>query len=243
MSLVTLAKEFKREIQLLIRLTHTNIAKIVDFGEAKIDGIEYSYFVTEFVEGKRFDEFWKECSGANFLDILRQVADALEYLHANSCFHMDVKEENIFVQAKAGSRPHAILLDMGGAKLFPEPREMLTAQTRYISTEKATRPERRSKLGKPVTYEQLWKWNVDLDLYALGAMIQRALLIQGLQSALARDLGDSGYRALQWIVEKLTEGAADEDISSRHYIRARANWERTCGDSIQNTHGPSAYVN
>jgi len=58
-----LKREFQKEIELLIKLTHTHICKIVDFGETTIDGVRYDYYVTEYVEGDHFDSYWKNCSG------------------------------------------------------------------------------------------------------------------------------------------------------------------------------------
>lgn len=216
----TLKKEFAREIQLLIKLTHENICKIVDFGQAGIGGNTYDFYVMEYIEGDRFDDYIKICTGQEFLEVLLQIINALEYLQANRGFHMDVKEENVFIQRKPGAKPHAILLDLGGAKLVPDAPMLMNAQTIYISTKKATRTERHEKLGHFVTYKQLWDWNIDLDFYALGIMVSRALKNDALRTQLRNFLTQSGLTGLEWIVSKLIEGSADDPIEKRYYQSA-----------------------
>lgn len=216
-----LKREFQKEIELLIKLTHTNICKIVDFGETTIDGVRYDYYVTEYVEGDRFDSYWKNCSGQAFIEVLLQLVSAIEYLHAHRCFHMDIKEENIFIQAKPEAKPHAILLDLGGAKQVPSPdSQLMRADTRYISTDKATRPDRLERIGKLVTYYEIWQWNADLDLYAFGAMISRALATDGLRGKIAEYLTRSGLMAFEWMIERVLEGSSDDPIEKRYYRSA-----------------------
>jgi HD superfamily phosphohydrolase/tRNA A-37 threonylcarbamoyl transferase component Bud32 len=217
LDLPILRKGFKREIKLLAELTHENICKIVDFGEAEINGVRYDYYVTEYIGGDRFDDYLSKCSGPEFLDVLLQALNALEYLHINSAFHMDVKEENIFVQLKHGAKPHVILLDLGGAKVIPSDPSLMEAATIYISSEKATRPDRRGKLSHPVTYSQIWNWNVDLDLYAVGALGDRALSNESLEEKLANYLTPSGLTGMKWIIKKLMDGFSDDPIEQRYY--------------------------
>lgn len=215
-----LQKEFAREIQLLIKLTHQNICKIVDFGKAEIEGIKYDFYVMEYVDGDRFDDYVNNCTGKEFLAVFLQIINALDYLQTNRGFHMDVKEENVFVQRKPGTKPHAILLDLGGAKLVPDSNTLMDAQTIYISTRKATRTERQGKLGRYITYKELWAWNIDLDFYALGMMLRRALENDALRTQLTEFLTKPGLTGLEWIVSKMLEGRADDPIESRYYQSA-----------------------
>lgn len=217
----TLERAFDREIRLLSSLTHTNIVKIVDFGKATLQSTTYPYYVMDYIEGRQFHEYWPDCSARNFLHVLDGILDALVYLHSKGYYHMDVKEENIMVQSFSDSEPHAVLLDLGGAKQASSAQLELGDDTIYVSTDKATREEKKKYLSRTVPRSQLRKWGVDLDLYAIGSMIKRALQKQSLGSEIDVQLGKSGRVALEWVTERLTEGQSDDPLEKRYYKSAR----------------------
>lgn len=215
-----LTEQFQKETALLAKITHTNIVKIVDFGVIDIDPTKYPYYVMEYIEGERFSNFWPRCEARQFVDVLAEVLDAISYLHSLGYYHMDVKEENVLVRSLA-SNPHAVLLDLGGAKQVTAPTGfLLSDRTIYVSTAKAARLERRPQLGKLVGRNQIAAWGEDLDLYAVGVMVQRALENQPLRESLAKELTPSGLTALQWIVERLVEGTSETPMTDRHYKSA-----------------------
>jgi HD superfamily phosphohydrolase/tRNA A-37 threonylcarbamoyl transferase component Bud32 len=224
LSLPRLQEKFTAEITLLSKITHTNICKIVDFGTYSPDSegrSVYPYYVMEFVEGARFGDYWSSCDGRTFLNLVAQLVDAVVYLHSIGYYHMDIKEENVFVRSQAESNPQTVLLDLGGAKPCPTSDLLALDSTTFISTEKATRRWRRPFLAQQISYDLLATWGTDVDLFAIGAMTRRALENEEVRRHISDALGSWGLVALEWIIERLVEGSSDDWLSAhRHYRTA-----------------------
>jgi serine/threonine-protein kinase len=86
---------FRREIALAARLQHPHLAPVLMAGE--MDGLPY--YAMPFVEGdslrKRLSR--GELPVAETISILRDVARALEYAHANGVTHRDIKPDNVLL--------------------------------------------------------------------------------------------------------------------------------------------------
>ena len=112
---------FTREAQLLAALNHPNIAAIygLEDGQGGDDASPTRVLVLELVEGPTLAE--RIGLGPipldEVLDIARQVADALEYAHAQGIIHRDLKPANIKL------RPDGVVkvLDFGLAKALAVP--------------------------------------------------------------------------------------------------------------------------
>ncbi|HEU0184771.1 MAG TPA: serine/threonine-protein kinase, partial [Blastocatellia bacterium] len=80
---------FQREARSVSALNHPNIITIYDFGQ--VDG-RY-YIVSEFVEGNTLRNFVgdRDVSLNQILDVMAQVASALEASHAAGVVHRDIK--------------------------------------------------------------------------------------------------------------------------------------------------------
>ncbi len=80
------------------------------------------YVLTELVEGETLSETLKRRGPLPLpeaVGIVRQAADALDYVHANLRFHRDVKPGNLMLEAAgAGAPPRVRLLDFGLARLM-----------------------------------------------------------------------------------------------------------------------------
>ena len=110
-----LLERLRLERQILARLEHPNIARLIDGGTTP-DG--RPYFVMERIEGERIDDWCLnhkldlEARIALFL----QVCDAVQTAHHRLVLHRDIKPSNILVAA--GGVPK--LLDFGIAKLLDD---------------------------------------------------------------------------------------------------------------------------
>jgi serine/threonine protein kinase len=104
---------FLREGKLLARLTHPNIARLIDAGMTP-DGDPY--LVLDYVDGVPIDQYCDsralsiEARLKLFLEVLAPIAHA----HANLIVHRDIKPSNVLVDASGGVK----LLDFGIAKLL-----------------------------------------------------------------------------------------------------------------------------
>ena len=108
-----LLERLRLERQILARLEHPNIARLIDGGTAP-DG--RPYFVMERIEGERIDH-WCARHGLDLrqrIELFRKVCDAVQTAHRRLVLHRDVKPSNILVTD--GGVPK--LLDFGIAKLL-----------------------------------------------------------------------------------------------------------------------------
>jgi serine/threonine-protein kinase len=100
---------FLREIELGKTLKHESIIGVLDSGEAA----SFLYYVMPFVSGESLRERLERIPQLpvdETLDIVRQVAAALDFAHARNVIHRDVKPENIMLD---GNR--AFVMDFGVA--------------------------------------------------------------------------------------------------------------------------------
>jgi serine/threonine-protein kinase len=108
-------ERFKHEGTLLARLTHPNIAHLIDAG---VTTTGQPYLVLELIEGAHIDQYCKtrgldiEARLRLFLDVLEAVAHA----HANLIVHRDIKPSNVLVRDDGVVK----LLDFGIAKLLED---------------------------------------------------------------------------------------------------------------------------
>jgi len=161
-------RRFRNERQILARLEHPNIARLLD-GGATAQG--FPYFVMEYVEGQ---PLLTHCQSLALglperLAIFLKVCAAVHYAHRRLIIHRDLKPSNILVTADGTPK----LLDFGIAKMLdPEPatgEERTLTQMRLITPAYASPEQFR---GEPVT--------VRSDLYSLGLVLWE--LISGQRS-------------------------------------------------------------
>jgi len=104
-------ERFYKEGRAAAKLNHNNIVQAIDVSESA----GYHYFVMEFVDGVTvYDELAKSrvYDEKKAVDIIIQVARALEHAHARGFIHRDVKPKNIMITADGTAK----LADMGLAR-------------------------------------------------------------------------------------------------------------------------------
>ncbi len=151
-------QRFRSEGQMLGRLDHPNIARLIDAG--LLDST-HPYLVLEYAEGKALDDY---CTAKNldvearvtlFLGVLAAVAHA----HSHLIVHRDIKPTNIFVTDSGAVK----LLDFGIAKLLDDATgaAALTKSGGSALTPQYAAPEQ--LLGNAVT--------TATDVYSLGLVL------------------------------------------------------------------------
>ncbi len=110
-----LKKKFINEAIALSQLDHPGIVRVSDVFEEN----GTAYFVMDYIDGLSLEEIVKK-EGAfpeeRALCYIRQICDALSYVHAHNRLHLDIKPGNIMVN----SCDKAILIDFGASKQYDE---------------------------------------------------------------------------------------------------------------------------
>jgi len=154
------AGQFRIERQILARLSHPNIARLLDGGHTE-EGAPY--FVMEYIEGSNIDAY---CGDHNLsitarLRLMQQLCAAVQFAHQNLIVHRDLKPSNILVTADGVPK----LLDFGIAKLLnsrisDSGSELTRARDRVLTPEYASPEQLR---GEPL--------GTVSDVYSLGTLL------------------------------------------------------------------------
>lgn len=156
-----LRERFLLERQILARLEHPNIARLLDGGTTEEGD---PYLVMEYVEGIPLDDYCRshQLPVRRRLELFLAVCSAVHYAHQHLVIHRDLKPGNILVTADGVPK----LLDFGTAKLLAEQLQPeVTQQGLRAFTPAYASPE--VILGQAVTTAS--------DVYSLGVVLYRIL--------------------------------------------------------------------
>jgi serine/threonine protein kinase/tetratricopeptide (TPR) repeat protein len=154
---------FRQEGNLLARLDHPNIARLIDAGI--LDDI-FPYLVIEYVDGLPIDEYCERehLSIEARLQLFQAALAAVAHAHSHLIVHRDIKPSNVLVTHGGAIK----LLDFGIAKLLDGDESAAPTKTSLRAlTPQYAAPEQ--LLGLPVTTQT--------DVYALGLVLY--LLLTG----------------------------------------------------------------
>ena len=177
-------QRFRSEGQMLGRLDHPNIARLIDAG---LLDETHPYLVLEYVEGQPIDAY---CAAKNLrvearVELFLGVLAAVAHAHSHLIVHRDIKPSNVFVSHGGSVK----LLDFGIAKLLDDATGAAALTKGGIAlTPQFAAPEQ--LLGKAVT--------TATDVYSLGLVLY--VLLTGRHPI----LGESDSSA-QFIHAVLTE--------------------------------------
>ena len=160
--LVTKLKhKFVEEAKALCHLEHKGIVKVSDVFEEN----GTAYFVMDYIDGHSLDDMVKKqgpLTESRALRYIRQVCDALQYVHSHNRLHLDIKPGNIMVDRN----DNAVLIDFGASKQYDE-----------VDGENTS-----TLMGKTPGYAPLEQIGNDVvkfmpatDIYALGATLYKVL--------------------------------------------------------------------
>jgi tetratricopeptide (TPR) repeat protein/predicted Ser/Thr protein kinase len=165
-------RRFEREARVASQLTHANVARVYDYGEAS-DG--RPFLVMELVAGTSLRERLKQgrMEPARAIAIVSGVLRALEEAHANGLVHRDIKPANVMI----GPAGEVKVLDFGLAKeILPAP---LAADASQVETVTASDTAPGMVAGTPgyMSPEQARGGLVDRrsDLFSTGLLLYYCL--------------------------------------------------------------------
>ena len=156
-----LKKKFIDEAVALCKLHHSNIVSVTDVFEEN----GTAYYVMEYIEGSSLNELIKtrgKLDEQTSLRYLRQVSEALCYVHSQNRLHLDIKPGNIMIDKE----DNAILIDFGASKQYDE------ANGENTSTLMGKTPGYAplEQMGNEVT-----QFYPATDIYSLGATLYKSL--------------------------------------------------------------------
>ena len=155
-----LLERFRQERQILARLQHPNIARLLDGGVTEEGD---PFFALEYVEGESIDAYCdrNRLSIEARLRLFQDVCRAVAYAHQNLIVHRDLKPDNILATADGQVR----LLDFGIAKVLAEGADSGTGTVLLAMTPTYASPEQ--VRGEPV--------GTTTDVYSLGVILYELL--------------------------------------------------------------------
>jgi tetratricopeptide (TPR) repeat protein/tRNA A-37 threonylcarbamoyl transferase component Bud32 len=155
-------KRFKQEAVIIDKLVHPNIIRIFERGEYN----DRLYIVMEFLDGIDLAEkieTEKNLLLGDCLHIMKQLADALAFIHSRNIIHRDMKPANVMVIHKNHDPNHIMLLDFGLSRMKFQSR--LTRTGVLVGTLNYMAPEQISDLH----------YSAAGDIYALGIIFYELL--------------------------------------------------------------------
>lgn len=153
-----------QEVEVLRRLQHPNIVRVIGAGTASADGAPY--MVLEWLEGvslRRYLHHRRQPQVSKVLHVVESMAGAMTAAHALGVVHRDLKPENVIL---SGPDQNTVkVVDFGMAKLPVALARLVTLRSTLFGTPQYMAPERAR--GKPVSPAT--------DVYALGVMTYEML--------------------------------------------------------------------
>ena len=178
-------EKFIKEASVLARLKHPHIVSVYDVFEEN----DTAYYVMEHIEGESLGDVVKRHGAldeATAVDYIRQIADALGYIHEQNINHLDVKPGNVMVSSEDNS---AILIDFGLAKHYDTSGGQTSSTPVGISHGYA--PFEQYKAGGVSSFSPA------TDIYSLGATLY--YLVTGKVPPSATDIGKDGIKTPDYL--------------------------------------------
>ena len=152
------AEVMRKEIAIMAQVRHPNLVLLI---AAVMDTENSPLIVTELLDislRKAYEE--KLLQGSSKLNIFRNIASALNYLHLHHCgeiIHRDVSSANVLLEAKPNNQWKAKLSDFGSAKLAIEAKTTAPGAPVYSA------PEVKKEMGIHQTAK--------IDVYSYGILL------------------------------------------------------------------------
>ena len=153
--------KFVKEAQNIANLKHNNIIRIHDVFEEN----NTAYYVMEYLDCGSLSDYVTDKGRLSEEEVsyIRQIADALAYIHEQKINHLDVKPSNILLDKKN----NAVLIDFGLSKHYNNTGDQTSSTPVGIS--KGYAPMEQYKQGG------VSKFSPETDIYSLGATFYKLL--------------------------------------------------------------------
>ena len=170
-------KKFYDEARLLAQFSHPNIVSVRRVFEAN----NCAYMLLDFIRGRTLETWLQGLDSPptqEELDLISEpLMSALELVHANRTWHLDISPENVMIRSSDGA---PVLLDFGASRFELKQHSQLVSalvfKTGYSAPEQYTS-----------NAERYGPWT---DIYAFAATLYRAIAGSRLPDATARQLGE-----------------------------------------------------
>ncbi|HET8839920.1 MAG TPA: protein kinase [Ktedonobacteraceae bacterium] len=152
-------RRFVREARLMASLRHPHLVEVYDTGECVIDGVTRYYIVMPLLTGGtlRMRIRRSPLGLAEVCQCLRDIASALDYIHAQGIVHRDIKGSNVLLNSEG----RCYLTDFGIARITSDATQ-LTSTGNVLGTVDYVAPE---------LFEVGRKADARTDLYSLGVLL------------------------------------------------------------------------
>ncbi len=151
-------ERFRREARFTASLNNPSIVQVYELGETD----EYPFIVMQYIDGGNLADARLDASGV--IRVLRDIAQALKYAHAEGIVHRDIKPENILLDR--GGR--AYLTDFGIARnLHGGVADTISSEGQIMGTPGLMPPEQ--------ARGEIHAVDARSDIYALGATLYLSL--------------------------------------------------------------------
>ena len=168
-------QKFKKEARRLRKLSNDHIVRVHDLFEEN----GTAYYVMDYIDGEnlgsRLKRLKEPLDGNSVMDYLRQVLDALETVHRQGIWHLDLKPANIMVDRDG----QVSLIDFGASKQRSAKGGATSSTSVSYTNGYAPREQMEQNL------EKFGPWT---DIYALGATVYN--LVTNQQPPLPSDIDD-----------------------------------------------------
>ena len=157
-----LKKKFIDEARALYKMKHAGIVRVTDVFEEN----GTAYYAMEYIDGQSLSDVVKKrgkLPEAEAVGYIRQVAEALKYVHSLNRLHLDIKPGNIML----GEDGKAVLIDFGASKHYDDETGENTSTLLAINTKGYAPVEQVNQSFK--------SFSPATDIYALGATLYKLL--------------------------------------------------------------------
>uniref|UniRef100_UPI0037E957EA death-associated protein kinase 2 n=1 Tax=Semicossyphus pulcher TaxID=241346 RepID=UPI0037E957EA len=126
----------EREVEILQAAQHPNIVTLRDVFESRAEVV----LILELVSGGELFDFIAEKENlleSEAIEFMKQILEALRFMHSKNIVHFDLKPENVMLSDKSSPHPNIKLIDFGLAHRFCQGEEFRSTSgtPQYVAPE------------------------------------------------------------------------------------------------------------